>query len=257
MARQLRIQFSGALYHITSRGNEKKDIFQRDDDRGKFLTYLKEAKERYRFLLYAYALMNNHYHLLIETPLANIAQIMHYINTSYTVYFNRKNRRYGHLFQGRYKAILVDKDNYLLELSRYIHLNPVRANLVTGPEDYRWSSYRDYIQVTDGESGLAEVESILGYFSSEAGIDKYEYRRFVEEGLEAALTERPRSGTPPTFRGEQRAQITALACSDPPEGHARWSLRLLADKSVELGIVDSISHDTVSEILKKTMSNRT
>jgi len=183
MARQLRIQYPGALYHVTSRGNEKKDIFQHDSDREKFLAYLKEAKERYKLLLYAYALMDNHYHLLIETPLANIAQIMHYINTSYTVYFNRKNSRYGHLFQGRYKAILVDKDDYLLELSRYIHLNPVRANSVLRPEEYRWSSHRDYTQSIDDESSLVHVEPILEYFSSQVRVAKHEYGKFVEEGL--------------------------------------------------------------------------
>jgi len=183
MARQLRVQFPGALYHITSRGNEKKDIFKHDGDREKFIAYLKEAKERYEFLLYAYALMNNHYHLLVETPLANITQIMHYINSSYTIYFNRKNNRYGHLFQGRYKAILVDKDNYLLELSRYIHLNPVRANLVVRPEEYRWSSYRDYVRLAPRESGLIDMESILDHFSSDIRVAKHEYKKFVEEGL--------------------------------------------------------------------------
>ena len=89
--------------------------------------------------------MDNHYHLLIETPLANLNQLMQNINTSYTVFINRKYRRSGHLFQGRYKAIVIDKDNYLLSLSRYIHLNPVRANIVDSPEQYRWSSYREYV----------------------------------------------------------------------------------------------------------------
>src|SRR3990172_2353035 len=141
MARQLRIEFNGAFYHITSRGNLRDDVFFEDRDREKFLEILSKTKERYSYLLHAYALMGNHYHLLIETPKANISQIMQNINTSYTVYVNRKYQRSGHLFQGRFKGIIVDKDEYLVTLSRYIHLNPVRAGIVEKPDDYRWTSY--------------------------------------------------------------------------------------------------------------------
>ncbi len=141
MARQLRIEFEGAFYHITSRGNLREDVFFEDRDREKFLEILARTKERYGYLLHAYALMGNHYHLLMETPKANISQIMQNINTSYTVYVNRKYLRSGHLFQGRFKGIIVDKDEYLATLSRYIHLNPVRAAIVEKPEDYRWTSY--------------------------------------------------------------------------------------------------------------------
>ena len=157
MARQLRIEFSGAFYHITSRGNLRESIFYDYKDRIRFLEILKRTKERYGYLLHAYALMDNHYHLLIETPKANISQIMQNINTSYTVYINKRYQRSGHLMQGRFKGIMVDKDEYLVSLSRYIHLNPVRAKVVQRPEDYKWTSYRAYMSCflqTEQKAGL-------------------------------------------------------------------------------------------------------
>lgn len=136
MARPLRIEFEGAVYHITARGNERKKIYLSKSDYEKFLKYLGDTKKKYNIVIHCYVLMSNHYHLIIETPEANLSRAMHYINGSYTTYFNIKRKRSGHLFQGRFKSILVDKDNYLLELSRYIHLNPVRAGIVEKPEDY-------------------------------------------------------------------------------------------------------------------------
>ena len=136
MARPLRITYPGAFYHITSRGNERKSVFKSRQDRIRFLGYLCSASERYDAVVHAYCLMDNHYHLLLETPSGNLPQIMRHINGAYTTYFNVKRSRSGHLFQGRYKSILVEKDEYAKELSRYIHLNPVRANMVAVPEEY-------------------------------------------------------------------------------------------------------------------------
>jgi REP element-mobilizing transposase RayT len=182
MARQLRIEFNGAFYHITSRGNLRDRIFFEDKDRERFLEILKRTKERYSYLLHAYALMDNHYHLLMETPKANISQIMQNINTSYTVYINKKYQRSGHLFQGRFKGIIVDKDEYLVTLSRYIHLNPVRANIVQIPEDYRWMSYRAYID--DSAKGfLVDTADTLSYFSKTRGTAAKAYKAFVESGI--------------------------------------------------------------------------
>ena len=147
MARPLRIQYSGAFYHITSRGNERRDVFRSKADRERFLFYLATATERYHARIHVYCLMSNHYHLLLETPEGNLSQIMRHINGAYTTYFNTKRKRAGHLFQGRYKAILVEADEYATHLSRYIHLNPVRAGMVSVPEDYTWSSYHYYIRV--------------------------------------------------------------------------------------------------------------
>jgi len=144
MARPLRIEYPGAFYHITSRGNERKDIFRDDKDRERFLGYLETGVARYKAVIHIYCLMSNHYHLLMSTPAGNLSQILRHINGGYTAYFNKRHKRAGHLFQGRYKAILVDADAYAGELSRYIHLNPVRAGIAWRPDQYRWSSYKAY-----------------------------------------------------------------------------------------------------------------
>ena len=136
MTRAWRIEYEGALYHVFSRGNEKQNIVIDDDDRELFLATAGEMVERFAIDLFAYVLMDNHYHLLLETPSGNLSQIMRHINGAYTTYFNAKRARAGHLFQGRYKSILVDIDEYAQELSRYIHLNPVRAKMVEIPEQY-------------------------------------------------------------------------------------------------------------------------
>ena len=181
MARQLRIEYEGAFYHVTSRGNQRGKIFWGEKDRERLETILERTKERYGYLLHGYVFMSNHYHLLIETPRANIKQIMQNINTSYTVFVNRRYRRSGHLFQGRYKAFIVDKERYLLELGRYIHLNPVRAGVVRRPEEYRWSSYRDYMR--GRTDGLVETDETLALFSKNRGIAIRRYGEFVKEGL--------------------------------------------------------------------------
>jgi len=142
MARPLRIEYPGALYHITTRGNARASIFKDDADRQAFLRILSKVIERHQWLCHAYCLMGNHYHLLIETPKANLSPGMRQLNGIYTQAFNRRHIRVGHVLQGRFKAILVDKDSYLLELCRYIVLNPVRANMVKLPKSYPWSSYR-------------------------------------------------------------------------------------------------------------------
>jgi len=182
MARPLRIEYPDAFYHVTSRGNEQKDVFKSQKDREKFLSYLESATTRYGAVIHAWSLMSNHYHLLLETPAGNLSQIMRHINGAYTTYFNVKRKRAGHLFQGRYKAILVEADEYATELSRYIHLNPVRATMTARPEEYQWSSYRSYI----GEAKAADwlkTDFILGYFGSKAPDAQNHYRQFVEDLL--------------------------------------------------------------------------
>ncbi|GBE05854.1 chromosomal replication initiation protein [bacterium BMS3Abin10] len=185
MARPLRIEYDGALYHITSRGNEKKPIYRKDGDCRKFLKILSELPARYQVVIHGYVLMENHYHLLIETPKGNITRVMHYLNTAYTVYFNKKHQRVGHLFQGRYKGLLIEKERYLLSVSRYIHLNPVRALIVKRPEEYKWSSYLDYIGRSIKEKWLTS-EWILGQYSTREAQAKNLYKIFIEEGLTAA-----------------------------------------------------------------------
>ncbi len=141
MARKSRIEYERAFYHIISRGNQRRKVFKDEKDFQKYLTLLAFYKERYKYFLYAYVLMNNHVHLLIETRKNPLSKIIQGITQSYTMYFNRKYRTVGHLFQGRYKAILCDKEAYLFSLIKYIHLNPVRARIAKSAEEYRWSSY--------------------------------------------------------------------------------------------------------------------
>ena len=178
MARPLRILFPGAFYHVTSRGNERKAVFKSKRDREKFLEYLETATERYNAVIHAFCLMDNHYHILIETPICNLSQIMRHINGAYTTYFNVKRARSGHLFQGRYRAILVEKDAYAKELSRYIHLNPVRAKIVETPEAYDWSSYNFYIGRKKTPEWLHR-DFILGYFGTKVSIAQKGYKNFV------------------------------------------------------------------------------
>lgn len=174
MARPYRLQSEGCVYHITSRGDDRKKIFVNETDCRKFLEYLKSIKERYSFYLYAYCLMGNHYHLLLEITQANLSRIMQSLNTAYTVYYNVKRKRSGHLFQGRYKSIVVEVDSYFAELTRYIHLNPVRAKLVTKPIDYAWSSYNSYLHhKNDSLIDIDRIKRLLG-------MDLKQYRNFVE-----------------------------------------------------------------------------
>ena len=178
MARPLRIEYEGALYHVTARGNERNKIYFTKTDYDKFLHYVSEAKKKFDINIICYVLMSNHYHLVIETPAANLSRAMHYINGSYTTYINVKRKRSGHLFQGRYKAIIVDRDAYLLELSRYIHLNPVRAKMVQKPEEYLYSSYKTYI--TRNGNKMLNEDQVLEMISEAKGSAKQEYKRFVE-----------------------------------------------------------------------------
>jgi putative transposase len=180
MARPLRIEYPGAYYHVTARGNEQKDIFKSQRDREKFLSYLESATERYGAVIHVYCLMNNHYHLMVETPRGNLSQIMKHINSSYTTYYNVKRKRVGHLLQGRYKAIIVDADEYAKELSRYIHLNPVRVGIVEKPEEYRWSSCRSYTGDTAVSAWLS-TDFILGYFGKKKETAQKKYHQFVSD----------------------------------------------------------------------------
>lgn len=187
MARPLRIEYENAVYHITARGNERKDIFIDEKDHEKFLFYLGLVHDRYKIILYAYVLMNNHYHLLIETPQANLSRVMQDINGHYTIYFNQRHKRYGHLLQGRYKAILVDRDNYLLELSRYIHLNPVRAAILSKPEDYHYSSM-PYYSGQEAAPPWLNVRFILEPFGDSFQKQQDAYKKFVYDGINNGIS---------------------------------------------------------------------
>jgi REP element-mobilizing transposase RayT len=182
MARPLRLEFENALYHITSRGNERKDIFTDSADYYKLLSYLEHVALRYKPIVYCYCVMENHYHLLLETPQPNLSRLMRDLNGAYTIYFNRRHKRSGHLFQGRYKAILVDKESYLLELSRYIHLNPVRAKIAKFPEEHKYSSADYYFSGRQPPFWL-NTEFIISQFGNNKKDAREDYRKFVYRGL--------------------------------------------------------------------------
>jgi putative transposase len=182
MARPLRIEYDGALYHVTSRGNARKSIFAGDEDRKIFLDTLKKVNEKYNFLCHAYCLMNNHYHLLIETPDGNLSKGMRQLNGIYTQRYNRRNKKTGHVFQGRYKAILIQKENHLLEVCRYIVLNPVRARAVTLPKEWKWSSYKATAGLERPHNCLT-TDCILEQYGENRKDAEKEYRGFVRSGI--------------------------------------------------------------------------
>lgn len=182
MARPLRIQYEGAVYHIISRGNRAEHIFAEDKDKEYFIDTIKRAVEKYKAELYSYCIMGNHYHLLLTTPLGELTKLMHYIGSAYGSYLRRQRGVIGHIFAGRYKSLCVEKEEYLLELTRYIHLNPVRAGITVRAEDYKWSSYRYYI----GKEATPEWLN-TGWLMEEYGKGKKiayrKYKEFIEAGI--------------------------------------------------------------------------
>lgn len=182
MARPLRIEFPGALYHVTARGNARQDIFLDDEDRQQFLVVLGRVVSRFHLLLHAYCLMDNHFHLVVETLEGNLSKTMRQLNGVYTQAFNRRHQRVGHVLQGRFKAILIDRDSYLLELCRYVVLNPVRAKRTRKADTHPWSSYR-------ATAGLAPtplyltIDWLLAQFGQQRAAAQRKYQTFVAEGI--------------------------------------------------------------------------
>lgn len=185
MSRPVRIEFPDALYHITARGDRREDIFDDDVDRRLFLEILERVIGRFNWVCHAWCLMDNHYHLLIQTPDGNLSKGMRQLNGVYTQASNRRHRRVGHLFQGRFKSILVDGDAYLLELSRYVVLNPVRAGMVKSPEDWAWSSYRASVGLESAPAWLS-TDGVLSHFAGRRSLARQRYARFVSEGMHAS-----------------------------------------------------------------------
>jgi len=182
MARQLRLEFPGALYHITSRGNNKQEIFLDEEDRRDFLDLTGKEIEQKRWKCYAYCIMDNHYHLVIETPEGNLVSGMRRLNAVYSQMFNRKHGRHGHLFQGRYKSLIVEREGYLLELCRYVVLNPVRAGIVDQPEQWEWSSFNSTVGLRAGPRWL-DTKGVLELFSHDETEARAQYRLFVLDGI--------------------------------------------------------------------------
>lgn len=186
MGRAHRIEFPGAFYHVMSRGNGDQELYRKHKDFTAFIDCLGEACERYGLCVHTYCLMTNHYHFVAETPHGNLSAAMHWINFTYAKGFNRRHDQRGHLFQRRYKALIVDADAYLNWLSRYIHLNPVRARMVTEPAAYRWSSYRSFIGKARSPQWL-QTGFVLRQFGKTRGMARPAYRRFVEGAQERTM----------------------------------------------------------------------
>ncbi|MBN1343264.1 MAG: transposase [Phycisphaerae bacterium] len=227
MARPLRIEFEGALYHVMSRGNERRAIVKDDVDRRRRVDWLGRTVETYGWRLHAFVLMDNHDHLFVETPEANLSAGMQFLNGSYTGYYNHRHGRSGHLFQGRYKAQLIENEGYYLEVSRYIHLNPVRAGRVGAPEEWRWGSYRGYHRAA-WEVPWVTYGQVLGEFSRGGEQARRGYRRFVGAGI----------GSPPRcpwkeaaegliVGGELFVERVKQLLSDRPEDRSIPAMRVL------------------------------
>jgi putative transposase len=183
MTRPLRLEFPGALYHVTARGDRRGAIYCDDVDRIVWLKLLEIACAQFNFIVHAFCQMENHYHLLVETIDGDLSGGMRQLNGAYSQQFNRRHGLVGHVFQGRYKAILVQKESYLLELSRYIVLNPIRANMVTSLDDWRWSSYRYFMQPSDLPPWL-DPDFLLAHFGADRTSARSAYKAFVLQGLE-------------------------------------------------------------------------
>jgi len=184
MARPLRIELEGALYHVSSHGDGEKEIYRDDQDRQNFISVLYKVCRRFNWIIYAYCLMGADYQLLIETPDKNLSQGMRQLNGVYTQQYNRKHDNAGHVFQGRYKSVIVQPDNYLQELSRYVVLSPVRNNIVQSPQDWAWSSYRACCGMADSPNWL-KSDKLLARFADNRDAAIERYRQFVEQGKDS------------------------------------------------------------------------
>jgi putative transposase len=182
MNRPLRIELSDALYHVTARGDRKDRIFRSDGDRLTWLTLLGETCERFNFGVLAYCQMGNHFHILLETVDGHLSRGMRHLNGSYSQYFNRAHGLVGHVFQGRFKAILCQRELYMKEVARYIELNPVRANMVQCPSSWLWSSYNATMGVVDRPVWLRS-ETLLAHFNSNKHDARQAYKKFVAAGI--------------------------------------------------------------------------
>lgn len=228
MSRPLRIEYLGAVYHVMNRGNSRQKTFLSKDDYQTFLNTLAETHDLWDIEVFAYCLMENHYHLCLRTPQGNLSRIMRHLGGLYTQRFNRAHGRDGVLFRGRYKAIVVDADEYLASVVRYIHLNPVEAGLAKTPEQYPWSSHAVYLKLRQAPAWL-KVQEVLGRFGSIK-----EYQKFVLSGNEEAIKEfyhRSRQGPllgKETFRDRIRKRLSRIDREHPR--YERMGLRPTAER---------------------------
>lgn len=251
MARPLRIEYEGAVYHVTSRGNACENIYSSDSDRLMFLDILGEVVSRFGWICHAYCLMSNHYHLVIETPAPNLSKGMQLLNGMYTQRFNRAAKRSGHVFQGRFKAILVEKESYLLELARYVVLNPVRARMVRSARAWPWSSYRATAAQSEIPAFLT-VEWLLSQFSRDRTQAIHAYQKFVSQGRGVNVWDSLRGGSllgSDEFTEQMKPMLAAIA-PDPnilrrERSAARPSLDMLFEAATDRAKRNRAVHDAV------------
>lgn len=259
MGRPRRIQFPGACYAIVLRGNNRQDIFLSNQDRRCFLSLLRGHKDRYGLKVYAYCLMPQEAHLLIETTQANLAVVMQAFNTVYTKYFNAQHNTVGHVFQGRYKALLVDKDRWLLEMTRTIHLEPARSGLQGRPWRYQWSSCSAYVE-SDLKEPLVDSDAVLERFGRSRLKQSVAYLRYLKDSKAAA------AGPPPVLKGlvvGDEAFLSKILAASPggaaprhsPEAEAR---RIVAEMAARHGLAEEklmgrLQWREVSAVRKKTI----
>jgi putative transposase len=229
MARKPRVEFAGALYHVIARGNQRRDIFADDEDRRGYLQRLEHYRVRYQFTVYAYMLMSNHVHLLLETGSVPLSKIMQGIQFSFTQRYNRRHGTTGHVFQSRYKAILCDRDAYLLELVRYIHLNPARMKRPLSPWNYRWSSHRAYAGVFSPVK--VDTATVLSQFTSSHAVAYRAYLKFMHDGLTVGHNPRFYDAIDQRFLGGERflEQVEKKAEERAPNTTLKVSLRRVID----------------------------
>ncbi|MBI2061511.1 MAG: transposase [Nitrospirae bacterium] len=214
MARPLRVEFPGAYYHVMNRGLDRQPVFEREADHGRFVDLLADVATRWDVKVMAYCCMKTHYHLFLQTPRGNVSRVMRHVDGLYTQRFNRARGRDGPLFRGRYKALLVDADAYLLQLVRYIHLNPVEAGVARSARAYPWSSHPLYL--ASKKPGWLAWQEVLGRFSNLGA-----FERFVAEGNEAALRDHMESGRRSPFLGDGGFLAAAIRRARPSREHAR------------------------------------
>ncbi len=226
MARPLRLQYPGAVYHVMARGHERSPIYRDDEDRLSFLADLARVVQETRFVVHAYCLMTNHFHLLLETPEANLAAGMHRLNARYSQAFNFRHGRIGHLLEGRYKALVIEKERHLLELCRYVVLNPVRAGLVRSVGGWRWSNFEATCGEVDRPAFL-EVDWTLRCFGTRRARARLGYRKFVSEGKGAADPIKKTAGQVflggPAFLEEMKRRLEGKALSPEISSSQRQS----------------------------------
>ena len=257
MTRPLRIQYPGAFYHVTCRGNDRRDIFGDDDDRRRFLLMLDQSLETYTVTLHGYVLMSNHFHLLVETPLGNLAEFMRRFNIAYTGYYNRRHSRVGHLYQGRYKSILVDKDAYLTVLSRYIHLNAVRIKSlkktpfeekVKALESYPWSSLAGYLDTRKKEK-FVEYGLVLSTYGADNARARKAYREDLYADMTKQLTMHDKVVGQSVMGDEEFVEWVTKSFLQGEEHPEQPSAKSIHSRHTEEAIIRAIENETGKSIV--------